>query len=70
MVKKVVLFDFIYDSTDIATGHFGIDFILHEPVVQSYLKDHFKKFKSIYVDHRGGPKLGNDLYDIIMEKLD
>lgn len=70
MVKDIILFDFIYDSTDIATGHFGIDFILHEPMVQSYLKDNFKKFKSIYVDHRRGPKLGEKLYQVIMEELD
>ena len=69
MVKDSILFDFIYDSTDIATGHFGIDFILHEPLVQSYLKDNFKKFKSIYVDHRGGPKLGDKLYTAIMQEL-
>ncbi|MEM7487305.1 MAG: hypothetical protein AAF348_19020 [Bacteroidota bacterium] len=71
IIGENILFDFVYDSTDIASGFFCIDFILYykEEEFKEILLEHFITYKSVYIDHPGGPKLGVKVYEDIIEKL-
>jgi hypothetical protein len=67
--EDVPLFDFVFDSTDIPTGPYCIDFILHEPVLSEYLFEIFDDARDIFIDDVDGPRLGNRTFDLIMQQL-
>ncbi len=71
LIGDYPLFDFVFDSTDIATGYFCIDFnlLFINKTFKEYLLDNFTLYKSIYVDERNGPRLEKNLYDSIIEQL-
>ncbi|MDL5514867.1 hypothetical protein QSE00_23860 [Arenibacter sp. M-2] len=71
IIENQNLFDFIYDSTDIASGYFCIDFVLYykQQKFKENLLENFVRYKSIYVDHLGGPKLGEDFYNKVIQEL-
>jgi len=72
VIKDNILFDFVYDSTDIASGFYCIDFILYhkEKKFKENLMANFILFKTIYVNHPGGPKLGDEIYKKIKDELE
>ncbi len=68
--EDLVLFDFIFDSTDIPTGYHCIDFILYEPVLAKYLRELFDDSREILIDDIDGPKLGTNVFNLIMKQLE
>lgn len=71
IANGVKLFDFIYDSTDIATGNFCIHFnlLFTNKLFKDSLKANFVKYKAIYTEERGGPRFGEDLFNDLISQL-
>lgn len=68
-VKGKPIFDFIIDATDIPTGNFCIDFLLHDPAFRTYLLAVMNDAKDTFIDEPDGPKLGKDAFNKIISEL-
>lgn len=71
LTREYYLFDFVFDSTDIASGFFCIDFVLYykEKEFRKTLLANLNLYKTIYVEHPKGPKLGDKIYDKMVSSL-
>ena len=59
------IFDFIFDSTDIPSGHYCIDFVLHDPASGKYLLYVLNEASSYFIDDPDGPRLGKKVFDML-----
>jgi len=66
-VEGELIFDFVFDSTDISRGHFCIDFSLHDKLAAKQLEAIVTAFKSDFVDR--GVKMGSKMYGKLIKEL-
>jgi hypothetical protein len=68
-VKGVLVFDMVFDSTDIARGFFALDFHLIDKDAKDLLKKIFIGNKFAFFDDQSPIRLGQDLYKIFEKEL-
>jgi hypothetical protein len=68
-IQGILIFDFIFDSTDISRGYFAMDFHLYDPEAKEVLRKVFIDRKYAIFDDDSKIKLGQELYDIIANTL-
>jgi hypothetical protein len=68
-IKGMLIFDFIFDSTDISRGYFCIDFHLYDPDAKEILRKVFIDRKYAIFDDDSKIRLGEDIFKIIEETL-
>lgn len=69
LVDGKPIFDFISDATDIPTGNFCIDFLLHDPAFSLYLLKVLKDASDFFIDDPDGPKLGKVAFEKIIAEI-
>lgn len=67
--KDHIIFDLLFDSTDIPSGNYCIDLVLFDDSVTDALLQIMKDYPDIFIDDNEGPKLGRAMYDKITFEL-
>lgn len=63
------IFDFLFDATDIPSGHNCIDFVLHDQSLKKFMLPVFEQYSKIFIEDADGPKLGQKAFDLIKQQL-